>query len=225
VRDPREPLTTDGYQRPQQAWQCGLADEGPPCPLGPSGSGHCPAMAACRPVRDGERWHCNRSALRGGPCAEGPGHDGACSIVYHCTPVRSLRTRRGRFVVGVAVAAIGAACMALSGPWRNALIAPGPLSRRHAQLIEGQNTTPRCAQCHAAGEKSVAGWWRQSFGDEALGASQSTLCMTCHEQIAAPGFARAAHGMGIEVLNVTGTERASAAVNWEERQRDPRVFF
>jgi hypothetical protein len=125
-------------------------------------------------------------------------------------------------VIGIAVAAIGAACMALSGPWRNVLIAPGHLSRRHAQLIEGQNTTPRCAQCHAAGEKSVAGWWHQSFGSESQGAAQSTLCMTCHERTVAPSFAMAAHGVEIESLNDTGTERASGAVNWEDRQRDPR---
>ncbi|HEX6961656.1 MAG TPA: hypothetical protein VF175_07295, partial [Lacipirellula sp.] len=95
MRPPRSATTTDGYERPQQTWQCGLADEGLACPLGPDGAGHCPVAAACRPVRDGERWQCNRSALRGGPCNTGPGPDGTCAIVYRCTPVRSLRTRRG----------------------------------------------------------------------------------------------------------------------------------
>ena len=220
MRDPRQPATTDGYQRPQQAWQCGLADEGPACPLGPNGSGCCPVSAACRPVRDGERWHCNRSALRGGPCADGPGHDGACSIVYHCTPVRSLRTRRGRFVVAAAVATIGAACMALSGPWRNELIAPGPLSVHHAQLLEGRNATLRCTQCHAAGDATVAQWWKRSTGDSSQGTTQSTLCLACHGEAIGRESALAAHGVGVEQLEDARGEDAPA--RFESRLRDPR---
>jgi hypothetical protein len=139
MREPREPTSTDGYERPQQTWQCGLLDEGPPCPLGPNGHGQCPAAAVCRPMRNGERWQCNRSVLRGGPCLDGPSHDGGCSIVHRCTPVRSLRTRRGRFVTGVALAALGAAVMVLSGPWRNSVLAPGSLSTHHAQHLAGKN--------------------------------------------------------------------------------------
>lgn len=220
MRDPREPLTTDGYQRPQQAWQCGLADEGPPCPLGPTGSGHCPAMAACRPVREGERWHCNRSPLRGGPCADGPGHEGGCPIVYRCTPVRSLRTRRGRFIVGVAVAAIGAACMALSGSWRNELIAPGPISVHHAQLLNGENATLRCAQCHAAGEASIAEWWKRSTSASGQGVTQPMLCVACHSETVDREFALAAHGVAIETL--AGAGGGDAPARLEDRLRDPR---
>jgi hypothetical protein len=222
VRDPREPATTDGYQRPQQPWQCGLADEGPACPMGPDAGGHCPAMAACRPVRDGERWHCNRSPLRGGPCSEGPGHDGACAIVYRCTPVRALRSRRGRFVIGVAVAALGAACMALSGTWRNDFLAPGPLSRHHAQLLEGQNATMRCAQCHAAGAAKVGEWWRQTIGTGERGVTQSTLCMTCHKNTIDREFALVAHSVGVEELQRAGTGRVNPPARLEDRLRDPR---
>ena len=125
MREPRQPATTDQYERPQQAWVCGLAADGAPCPAGPNSHGACPAAAACHPVRDGDRWHCNRSALRGGPCDEGPSPDGQCCIVYRCTPVRSLRVRRGRFIAGIALAALGAIIMALSGPWRNEFLAPG----------------------------------------------------------------------------------------------------
>jgi hypothetical protein len=222
VRDPREPATTDGYQRPQQPWQCGLSDEGPACPMGPDAGGHCPAMAACRPVKDGERWHCNRSSLRGGPCDEGPGHDGACAIVYRCTPVRALRSRRGRFVLGVAVAALGAACMALSGSWRNDFLAPGPLSRHHAQLLEGQNATMRCVQCHAVGAAKVGEWWRQTISTGERGVTQSTLCMACHQNSIDREFALAAHSVGVEALQVEGTGGITPPDRWGDRLRDPR---
>jgi hypothetical protein len=137
VREPRPPATTDQYERPQQAWTCGLAAAGAPCPAGPTAHGGCPAAAACHPVRDGDRWHCNRSTLRGGPCEEGPSPGGECCIVYRCTPVRSLRVRRGRFVFGLAIAALGALVMALSGSWRNEFLAPGPLS---------MHITPSCSK-------------------------------------------------------------------------------
>ena len=88
---------------------------------------------------------------------------------YRCTPVRSLRARRGRFAVGCLVAAVGAACMALSGPWRNELIAPGVLSVHHAHLVDGANASLRCAQCHGAGNASL------SSGSVGTSPRQSTL--------------------------------------------------
>jgi hypothetical protein len=219
VKREREPLSDGGYQRPQQAWQCGLADEGPACPLGPSAGGHCPAAAACRPVRDGDRWQCNRSLLRGGPCGEGPGPDGQCAIVYRCTPVRALRTRRGRFVAVVAAAALGTACMMLGGSWRNELIAPGPLSVHHAQLLEGDRQSLRCAQCHAAGGASLSQWWAHTIHGEPLGPAQSTLCLKCHGTVIGSDVALAAHNA--PALFAGGGD-APALASFDERRRDPR---
>jgi hypothetical protein len=178
VRPPRDGAPIDRYVRPQQRWQCGLSDEGPPCPLGPDGHGVCPAAAACHPTRDGDRWLCNRSPLRGGPCDGGPGPDGTCGVVLRCTPLRALRSRRGRFVAGFFVAAVGAACMALSGSWRNAIVAPGPLAIHHAHLVEGAATGKGCAQCHPrAGESSSA--WLGVGETTATKVSQTSLCVAC----------------------------------------------
>ena len=219
MRDPREPLTTGGYQRPHESWHCGLTDEGPRCPLGPDGGGHCPAAAACWPVRDGDRWHCNRSALRGGPCLDGPGPDGACAIVYQCTPVLSLRVRRGRFVGGVVVAAVGAVCLALGSSWRSELIAPGPLSIHHAQLLKGEKQTLRCAQCHAAGEATLGRWLTNSTGDQPFETMQAKLCLACHEKTVSGESFLAAHSMSLKELAVVGGE---APARSEARRRDPR---
>jgi hypothetical protein len=198
VRPPRDAANQD-YVRLQQAWQCGLADEGLPCPLGPTDRGCCPAAAACHPLRDGDRWICNRAAERGGPCAAGPGHDGACAVTYRCTPVRALRSRRGRFVVGFFVAAFGAACMAMSGSWRNELIVPGALSVHHAQLVDGANASARCAQCHAAGNSSVGQWLGFAEASTKV-ASQTSLCMTCHEKTISRELATAAHNVSLAAL-------------------------
>ena len=126
---------TDDYERPQQPWRCGLSDEGAACPLAPSRWGKCPAAAACRPARDGDRWVCNRSALRGGPCDEGPSPSGECCTVYRCTPLRSLRNRRGQFVLAVLLSVVGAGVMLLSSDWRHELVAPGPLTAAHSRVV------------------------------------------------------------------------------------------
>ena len=229
MREPRQPATTDQYERPQQAWTCGLAADGATCPAGPTAHGGCPAAAACHPVRDGDRWHCNRSTLRGGPCEDGPSPEGECSIVYRCTPVRSLRVRRGRFVFGIAIAALGALVMALSGPWRNDFLAPGPLSMHHAQLLEGKNATQRCAQCHAAGLAAIGTWWEHSFGGGELSPTQSLLCLECHREAIGQELAMAAHGVelvSLEELTRVRIDRSGAGggdtpARWDERGRNP----
>ena len=56
------------YDRPNQAWRCGNEENGCPCSVGPTPQGSCPEATECNPVRDGDRWICNRPATRGGPC-------------------------------------------------------------------------------------------------------------------------------------------------------------
>jgi hypothetical protein len=180
-------------------------------------------------VRDGDRWHCNRSTLRGGPCEDGPSPDGECCIVYRCTPVRSLRVRRGRFVFGIAIAALGALVMALSGSWRNEFLAPGRLSMHHAQLLEGKNATQRCAQCHAAGLAAIGSWWEHSFGGGELSPTQSLLCLECHREAIGQELAMAAHGVELASLEEltrvridrSGAGGGDAPARWDERGRNP----
>lgn len=212
----RTPLSGDGdaYPRPNQPWHCGLAEEGPPCPLGPSPTGACPAAAACRPEQQGDRWVCNRSDLRGGPCDAGPSPEGACPHTYACSPRRTMRTRRGRFLTGVALAALGAAAMTLSASWRNEVIAPGPLSSHHAQLVARQSNTKRCAACHAAGNATTAQWWDHTRGRESLAPMQAVLCLECHRRQIDPEFALAAHTTSSESLPSSSGSAAS-------RTRDP----
>ena len=110
-----------------------MASEGHACLAGPTASGHCPALVECAPVRDGDRWQCNRSALRGGECDSGPMPNGACSRVNRCQPTRSLRSVRSRFVLACTVLSLGGIAVLLSSHWRDWAIAPGRLSSPHAQ--------------------------------------------------------------------------------------------
>jgi hypothetical protein len=151
---------------------------------------------ACHPKRDGDRWICNRSGLRGGPCEVGPTPEGECCQQYSCSPVRSLRSQRGRFVWACSLATLGGLCLLLSGNWRNEAIAPGPLSVHHAQLVaEGGDQANRCASCHAAGNQSFVDWLSHGPTPTLSTPTQSGLCLNCHGKEIPRGTALLAHGV------------------------------
>ena len=209
MREPTPDFSTSQYQRPNQPWVCGLAEHGHACPAGPTRRGHCPALAECAPLRDGDRWTCNRSALRGGPCDEGPTPDGGCGCVQTCRPVRSLRAKRGRFIAACACLALGGAVISLSADWRNQVIKPGPLAQQHAQLLGRPGAEPNCGACHAAAAQNVGGWTMSLVIAHDDLPTQSQLCMNCHAKTIAKEHALAAHNLPTGVLQkITGTRGA-----------------
>jgi hypothetical protein len=135
--------------------------------------------------------------------------------VYRCTPVRSLRSRRGRIVAAVAAAALGVVCLALSAPSRNEWIAPGPLSRRHAPLLEGVDAK-KCAACHAAGDAALADWLRHSAGQKSLAPTQTSLCLECHGSTIDRRHSLSPHGLSLTALGLDQAPEAS-------RRRDPQA--
>lgn len=204
MRQPIKPESADSYERPNQSWVCGLAEEGPPCPVGPTAAGYCSRAMGCHPVREGDRWVCNRSTLRGGPCDAGPTPEGECTIQYSCTPLRSLRARRGRFVVAVALATLGGLSMLLSSEWRNEFVSPGPLSVHHAQLVaRAGDQSNRCASCHAAGNQLFVQWLSHIHEPGLASPSQSDLCLECHKEEIPPEFALSAHNVDPDILLVS----------------------
>ena len=207
MREPLQEFKGDNYERPNQAWLCGLSDEGAPCPVGPSRRGRCPGAAACHPVREGDRWVCNRSRARGGLCEQGPSPEGGCCHVFQCKPLRSLRAQRGRFIVGCLLATLGGLCLVLSAAWRNEVLAPGELSVQHAQLLqhdpsmsERGNETKRCASCHAAGDQTFGQWLQHAVSADLAQPSQSELCLECHQKQIAKEDAMWAHNLDPQVL-------------------------
>lgn len=200
MRDPLQEFKGDTYDRPNQPWLCGLSEDGEVCPVGPGKNGRCPGVGACHPVREGDRWVCNRSPARGGKCEEGPQPDGTCCRVYQCSPIRSLRARRGRFVWGCLLATLGGLCLLLSSPERNEFLAPGALSVQHAQLLNRGGDTRRCASCHAAGDQSFLQWMSHAVDSGLASPSQSELCLECHKNQLDPERALIAHNVESKVL-------------------------
>ncbi len=201
MREPTANHAATQYERPNQPWTCGLAEDGHACSAGPAARGRCPALAECSPIRDGDRWQCNRSALRGGPCDVGPTPEGGCGYVLACHPVRSLRGKRGRFISACAVMAIGGLFVVLSSSWRDRVLRPGPLAQQHAQLLERlDGQPPNCGACHAAASDSVAGWATSLVIAKKDQPTQSQLCMNCHAKSIPTATSIAPHNLPREVL-------------------------
>ena len=212
MREPAPDFTSGPYERVNQPWVCGLASEGATCPAGPTARGECPALAECAPVREGDRWQCNRSALRGGVCVEGPSPAGECGRVHCCRPVRSLRAVRGRFVAACAVLTAGALLIVLSSGSRNRVIAPGPLAMPHAQLLAQADGDANCAACHAAAQKSVSGWTAALVAGHGDGPTQSELCGNCHGKSISVETALMPHNVPADRLREITEARTIAAV-------------
>lgn len=195
------------YERPQQDFVCGLAAEGVHCPLGPCGR-RCSEGSECSPVKDGDRWLCGRPASAGGACDVGPGPDGECCRKLKCRPAPSARVQRGRWIAACALFTVGILLAMFGGPWRNEILAPGPLTQSHAQIIRRENATQRCASCHSAAQGGLADWCLRGLGmDGAVGPTQSELCLKCHEKLIPPELALAPHSLPKELLT-SRTERA-----------------
>ncbi len=188
--------------------------------MGPTLRGRCSRATACHPLREGDRWLCNRSEQRGGTCDQGPTPEGECCQHYECHPVRSLRSRRGRFVNACALAALGGLIVLLSADWRNQILAPGELTAHHSPLVaRGSNQAQGCASCHAAGVQTTKQWLGHVTDASLATPTQSTLCLKCHETKIAAESALWPHNVDPEVLLAThlGESNLTAA----ERRRDP----
>jgi len=218
VRGPLQEFQGDNYERPNQPWLCGLS--GAPCPVGPGRRGRCPGATACHPVREGDRWVCNRSRARGSICESGPSPEGECCHVDQCTPLRSLRARRGRFVFGCALATLGGLCLLFSSVWRNEVLAPGKLSVQHASLLERGDSTRRCANCHAAGDQTFGQWLQHATRADLAEPSQTELCLECHQKQITKNEAMWAHNIDPQVLLANSPPPTSF-----QRRLDPTQEF
>ncbi len=128
---------------------------------------------------------------------------------------RSLRKRRGMFSFAMTALTLGFLLIAFNSPWSKELIAPGPLSSPHGQIL-GKLGSDRCAACHQAADQSFGQWMLTAVGvsshrvagdvaghgnaTEAVGIHQSQLCMKCHSETLDAEFALNPHGAAAELL-------------------------
>lgn len=211
------------YVRPGDAWVCGGAADGLPCPRGPTPDGMCGAV--CTPYRDGSRFFCASPSLLTGACDDGPCEDGACSQdPPQCAPVQRggqyLCTRgscpsgpnpdgscaRTLFVCRPVrtvmsrrrIASLSAFALALAAV---AILLGGP--SRRAAVSPGQVSASHlaiaddCSACHEQGDGTAIDWIEAAAAGHSL-ASQNNLCLECHGELAE--HAVSPHGMSPSAL-------------------------
>lgn len=205
--------------RPNHPWRCGLEVLGDSCTPGPCANGSCPKASECVPIRQGDRWLCNRSDARGGPCDHetpggGPTPDGACCLQLTCKPRRSLRALRADWIACAIVLAAGVGMLLFGSTRRNEWLVPGPLTEQHAAVVARDAT--RCIACHPNANDNFSDLVTQAtFGDSShetiLGEkiTQSTLCLECHREFDTLGAnPLLAHGLARGELGEHATGRA-----------------
>lgn len=132
-------------------------------------------------------WVCGR-ACEGRRCVNGPSPSGLCQDPAEpCVPQRSLRSRRRIFVVACTILSLAALLVMLSKACWTEAFAPGPLTLSHAQILNRNSTSNRCAACHEAGDKSVGEWALSLVSSSSLQTPQSMLCLKCHDKLTASG--------------------------------------
>lgn len=128
---------------------------------------------------------------------------------------RSLRKRRGIFSFAMTALTLGFLLIAFNSPWSKEMIAPGPLSSPHAQIL-GKLGSDRCAACHQAADQSFGQWMMTAVGVSsghqqgdvaghadgagAMAIHQSQLCMKCHGENFDAALALNPHGASVDLL-------------------------
>jgi hypothetical protein len=145
-------------------------------------------------------WICGR-ACEGRRCVNGPSPSGHCQEANEpCVPQRSLRSWRRIFVFACTVLSAAALLVMLSKAWWTEVFAPGPLTLKHAQILNKNSRSNCCAACHEAGEKTVGDWALSLVSSNALQTPQSTLCLKCHQKGLDSAHALLPHGVSRERL-------------------------
>lgn len=94
----------------------------------------------------------------------------------------SVRRRRGLICLCVLAGTIGSLLILFQSPLRNELLAPGPLTSHHAQILAGMGGD-RCAACHTAGNDTWLNWTGlKKTAQVDCPTTQSDLCLKCHQQ-------------------------------------------
>ena len=126
--------------------------------------------------RPDRQWKCGLTSS-GIACPLGPDDRGRCHS-QNCHPQRTLRWWRGYLPIALGTATVGILITMITTQQHREVVAPGPLARAHAQLIQNPNDPHRCASCH---EDSSGVFAKQSIDEKfAVAHTQTQRCMVCH---------------------------------------------
>ena len=126
--------------------------------------------------RPDSQWKCGRVAS-GQPCPLGPDHRGRCES-EQCHPQRTLHWWRSYLPIAFATATIGIVVCLIVTQQHREVIAPGPLTMAHAQLIHNPSDLHRCASCH---EETTNRFSKPAMDNNIAKAhTQTERCLVCH---------------------------------------------
>ena len=130
--------------------------------------------------RPDRQWKCGIPPSAA-PCLHGPDAVGRCES-GQCHPRRNLRWWRAYLPWAMATVCMGSLATFYLANRQQTILAPGPLSSAHAQLIQNADDPHRCASCHAgSGSLSTERLAELDLRPALLERhSQTVRCLLCH---------------------------------------------
>ncbi|MFO0922121.1 MAG: hypothetical protein U0905_06475 [Pirellulales bacterium] len=128
--------------------------------------------------RPHDRYQCGLACV-GERCAPGPDSQGKCQIEL-CTPSTRLAWWQRHLRAVVAMVGLCGLVVILSTSWHRDVLAPGPLTQAHAQILQGPEHANRCAACHDLGRLPALAWITPPHPMSSQLVSQDALCKKCH---------------------------------------------
>jgi hypothetical protein len=168
--------------------------------------------------RPDQQWKCGLQD-KGILCTAGPDHLHQCSNLnadQTCHPRRTLIWWRRYLPVAFATITVAILIATANMPTHREIIAPGPLTLAHAQLISNPQDPHRCSACHTDDPSSnnVAvisnGLSSSPIADQPISQvseavlakhSQSDRCISCHSKDMPHLAIRSAHDLTVDVLD------------------------
>ena len=137
--------------------------------------------------RPHDNWICGLGE-QGKRCSHGPNPSGTCPHA-NCQPARRTQWWKNHVRALIAMVGVCAIAIVMATPWHREFVAPGPLSKAHAQILKSDGASNRCATCHPAGSLPAATWLVSFNSQVGPHGTQKKLCLECH-QSKMPNLAR-----------------------------------
>jgi len=201
-------------------WRCGLEPLGIACSAGPTDKGLCcqtEARKSCDAAGTETEHDCMQACSGAATCDISKLRPESRRLTNDslgpCIPTRATWFSREVIALNTAILVGGIllCCMAL--PQREAIFVPGPLSKKHAQILGNQLVSDRCSQCHPNSHVNLQASSDANGAGEHLkqAVTQDDLCIQCHQVDLKDAVHRSPHDLTKAQLNSLRAELISEA--------------
>lgn len=201
---------TTPRSNPNARWRCGLEPLGMACSAGPTDKGVCcqtEARTSCDTARTENERDCMQTCVGAATCEIAKLRPESRRLTNDslgpCIPTRATWFSREVFALNAAILVGGIVLCCMAVPQREAIFVPGPLSKKHAQILGNQLVSDRCSQCHPNSHGNLQANSHVNGASKHLNraVTQDDLCINCHQVDLQDAVHRSPHDLTMAQLN------------------------